>query len=108
KDAEHFIPTNGGAIAPGLLRVLSDEFVARVPSVSLIEGVADSFAGGGAAHRPVTESQPNIGERIADSRHFPIEYSFDAIEGGCIEHDVVELEVIVNEGGLAGRGNGSG
>ena len=58
-------------------------------------------------HRPVTKKQTHVNQRIANRTHLPVEHRYDARGIVFVEHDVVELEVVVNNRGVATgvRGN---
>lgn len=104
RDPEGFVPRQRRNIAAGLPGVFGDEFIARVPAGTGRDGF-EARAGDERA-APVAERQADVAERIADGGHFPIKHSFDAIGRVFVEHDVVELEIVVDQRRCAGRGNG--
>ena len=54
--------------------------------------------------RPIAHCQPQIGQRISQSRHLPVEHGLHAIPRR-MHHYVVQLIVVVHQGGLARSGH---
>ena len=47
--------------------------------------------------RPVRKQDPDIDERIPERAHLPVEHCHQTRQVRGVEHDVVELEVAVND-----------
>ena len=62
--------------------------------------VSDGFRAAGIARlAPIAEHQTEVDQRIADGSHLPIEHGFDAAGIRLVEHHIVELEIVVDQGG---------
>jgi hypothetical protein len=84
-------------VAPGLLRVQLDDLVpAREPGL-----LVDRLPGGDDLRlglAPVEKEKPDVGERVAERRHLPIEDRGDAAGVVGRQHRVVEAVVAVHDG----------
>ena len=50
---------------------------------------------------PVAEGGAEVHQRVAEGRHLPVEHAAHGAEVGRVEHQVVGLEVVVDQGGAA-------
>ncbi len=81
--AQHFMIGQVGEAAAGFAGPGGGEF-----------GAGEPVGGGGVV--PVGEGKTEVDERVAEGGHLPVE---DGGDKGAVEDDVVEFEVVVDEGG---------
>ncbi len=100
-NASYHATSRAGQVPTGPRGVALHDLVAARQAEVL--GAGDSLGGGGAV-RPVVQQRPQVGQRVAERRHVPVEDRGDLVGVTRGELAVVDLEVVVDQGGLAGLG----
>src|SRR5215471_12250503 len=95
EERENFVIVDQRKIAPGFFSVETEKLIAREPA-----GLRRDRRLGStriARLRPIAQDESQIHQRIADGRHLPIEYRLDPPRVARVEHDVIQLEVVMDE-----------
>src|ERR1700676_1320968 len=95
EEREHFVIVDEREIAPGFFSVAAEKLIAREPAwLQSDRRLRPSWITG---LRPVAENEPEIYKRIPDSRHLPVEHGLNLARIARVQHEVVQLEIIVNQ-----------
>src|SRR5262249_42067217 len=94
---EGLVEMNVRQVAAATAAVALDDFVASEPAGPTRDRRQRVTMLGWLASRPVREHNADVDERIAERAHLPVQYGEEPAEVGGIQHDVVELEVAVND-----------
>src|SRR6185437_12342795 len=103
ENSQHLVIGDLRHIASSARGVTLEETTAVIPSWPGSEcGKRRSAQLRSAQPTPVAKRESNIYQRIADGTHLPIEYRFNLLSRPVSEHHVVELVVVVDDGGSCG------
>src|SRR5215471_7946277 len=97
EEREGLVELNVRQVAAASCRVPIDDLVAREPAGPIRDGRQRVAMLGRLASRPVREQDADVNERVTERAHLPVEYGDEPGEIAGIEHDVVELEVAVDD-----------
>ena len=103
EEREHLVELEPGKVAAAARGVALDELARREPAWQRRhrrERVALFRRRG---RGPIGQQDPQVDERIAESRHFPVEHRDQPAWIRRVQQQVVQLEVAVDDRGLCGR-----
>ena len=97
EQAERLVEVNGGQVAPAVFGVVGDQFLAPQEAVVKRHHRQRAEMGRIVGQTPPRQQRAQVGKGIAERTHIPVEHGNDAARIVAVQHDVVQLVVVVDQ-----------